>query len=225
MRHPKSHQKNTQGAARKTRKAPATRTASERPRRTPEPTTRTGEAKASKSEAPKNDTPKGDRERVHDMLKGFSTVMLFTMEGRGEDMKHRARPMNVAKLDDDCTLTFVTGLDTSKVDEAARNDQAHVVAQGKTQFLSISGRTEISRDRAQIEAAWSPADKVFFPEGKDDPNLCLMIFHPEEAELWDVSGAKGLKFLFEAAKSLVTREKPYSHDKEQHDIVNLRAAE
>lgn len=220
MRHPKSHQKNTQSAARKTRKGPATRTASERPRRNAEPTSRTGAAKSAKSE-----TPKGDRERVHDMLKGFSTVMLFTMEGRGEDMKHRARPMNVAKLDDDCTLTFLTGLDTSKVDEAARNDQAHVVAQGKTQYLSISGRTEISRDRAQIEAAWTPADKVFFPEGKDDPNLCLMIFHPDEAEVWDVSGAKGLKFLFEAAKSLVTGEKPYSRDNEQHDIVNLRAAE
>lgn len=165
-----------------------------------------------------------DREHVYELLSDFSTVMLITSEGSGASAKLRARPMNVAALREDSTLTFMTGLDTAKVDEA-RGSVAHVVAQGRTVFVSLSGRAEVVRDRDRIEAAWKPADKVYFPQGKDDPNICLIVFHPEEAELWDVSGAKGLKFLFDAAKSLLTGEAPRKSDDDTHDVVDLRAAQ
>lgn len=166
-----------------------------------------------------------DREHVHELLADFSTVMLVTSEGTGASMKLRARPMNVASLGEDSTLTFMTGLDTAKVDEARGGSVAHVVAQGSTIFVSLSGRAEVVRDRDRIEAAWKPADKVYFPKGKEDPNICLIVFHPEEAELWDVSGAKGLKFLFDAAKSLLTGEAPRKSADDTHDVVDLRAAQ
>ena len=52
----------------------------------------------------------------------------------------------------------------------------------------------------------APADKVYFPEGKDDPNLCLAVLHPEEVEYWDMTGPKGIRYLFEAAKALLSGE-------------------
>lgn len=163
------------------------------------------------------------REHVHELLQDFSTVMLVTSEGAGRATKLRARPMNVAALADDCTLTFVTSIDTAKVDEA-QGSAVQVVAQGRTVFVSMSGRAEVVRDRDRIEAAWKPADQVYFPKGKDDPSLCLILFHPDEAELWDVSGAKGLRYLFDAAKALLSGEKPARRgDAETHDVVDLRA--
>lgn len=163
------------------------------------------------------------REHVHALLEDFTTVMLVTAEGSGRATKLRARPMNVAALADDCTLTFVTSIDTAKVDEA-QGSAVQVVAQGRTVFVSMSGRAEVVRDRDRIEAAWKPADQVYFPKGKDDPSLCLILFHPEEAELWDVSGVKGLRYLFDAAKALLSGEKPARRgDAETHDVVDLRA--
>jgi general stress protein 26 len=149
--------------------------------------------------------------------------MLLTPEGAGARATMRARPMHVAQLDDDCTLTFLTSVETSKVEEAAGGAGAMVVAQSATRFASITGRTEVVRDQARIHAAWSPADKVYFPKGKDDPNLCLVVFHPQEAELWDTAGANGLRFLFDAARALLTGAAP-KHDAETHARVSLGTA-
>ena len=166
--------------------------------------------------------PKSDLTRVHDLLGRFSTVMLVTTEGEGEKAGLHVRPMDVAKLDDDCTLSFVTGLDHAASYESKPDAPAYVVAQGRSVFVSLRGRVEVVRDRERIHAAWKPADKVYFPEGKDDPNLCLAVLHPEEVEYWDMTGPKGIRYLFEAAKALFSGEaaKP-SEGSEMHDRIEL----
>ncbi len=178
---------------------------------------------AKKSPAKKSAVAKSDRERIHDLLEDFPTVMLVTAEHGGASPTLRARPMSVAKLGDDCSLTFMTSIDTSKVDEA-KKDINHVVAQGRTTFLSLSGDVEIVRDRARIHEAWKPVDKVYFPEGADDPKICLLVFRPTAAELWDLSGAKGIRYLFEAARALLSGERP-QHDPsgDTHERVALSA--
>ncbi|MBK6532914.1 MAG: pyridoxamine 5'-phosphate oxidase family protein [Deltaproteobacteria bacterium] len=40
-----------------------------------------------------------------------------------------------------------------------------------------------------------------FPEGKDDPNLCLVVLHPDEAEFWDMSGPKGIRYLSSSGRA------------------------
>jgi general stress protein 26 len=181
--------------------------------------------KAARQVAKKVGAPKDDQTRVHDLLAGFSTVMLLTSEGSGERSQLHARPMAVAKLDDDCTLTFMTGFDTAKVDEAKKDGVGYVIAQGKTVFLSMHGTVEVVRDRNRIHDAWTAVDKIYFPKGKDDPNICLLVLHPASAEVWDVSGAKGIGYLFEAARALVTGTRP-RHDAtvETHDTIDLTAA-
>ncbi len=161
-----------------------------------------------------------DRDHVHQLLEGFENVMVVTLEGEGPGAALSARPMRVADLGDDCSLTFVTSAATAKVDAAGNTPLGLVVAQSRTTFLSLRGRSEVVHDRQRIEQVWRPAFKVYFPEGMNDPNLCLLVFHPEEAELWDVSGARGLRFLFDAAKALLTGEPPTT-DSEQHTHVDL----
>lgn len=178
---------------------------------------------AKRRAAPRSRALVADRAHVYKMLKGFSTVMLVTIDGAGEGAMMRARPMAVAALAVDCTLTFVTSVTTPKVGEAEQVPQANVIAQSRSTYLSLRGRTEIVRDRARIESAWKPAYKVYFPDGLDSPDLCLMVFHPDEAELWDMSGARGLKFLFDAARSLLTGEAP-TPDREQHTRVDMTSA-
>lgn len=78
------------------------------------------------------------------------------------------------------------------------------------------------RDRARIHAAWKPAAEVYFPEGADDPRICLLVFHPTDAELWDLSGTRGVRYLFEAARALISGERP-QHDPsgDTHERVAL----
>jgi|JI10StandDraft_1071094.scaffolds.fasta_scaffold415551_1 general stress protein 26 len=179
--------------------------------------------KAVSTVAKKVSGPKDDTTRVHALLAGFSTVMLVTREGGGAGV--RARPMGVAKLDDDCTLTFLASVESAKVHEATKDPQGHVVAQSQAVFLSVRGALEVVHDRGRIRAAWSPANRVYFPKGKDDPELCLVVMHPEEAEIWDVSGARGIGYLVEAARALLSGHRP-RHDAvvSTHDVISLDAA-
>ena len=166
--------------------------------------------------------PKDDLTRVHDLLSEFSTVMFVTSEGEASAV--RARPMSVARLEDDCTLAFLTGAETAKVHEAKKDSVGHVIAQGRTVFVSLRGAIEVVRDRARIHAAWSPAAKIYFPKGESDPDLCLLVLHPVEAEIWDVSGTKGIAYLFEAARALFTGERPRRDATgTTHDLIALGA--
>lgn len=179
--------------------------------------------KAVNTVAKKVSGPKDDTTRVHDLLAGFSTVMLVTSEVGGSGV--HARPMAVAKLDDDCTLTFITSVESAKVTEAKKDPVGHVIAQSRAVFMSMRGALEVVHDRGRIHDAWSPANKVYFPKGKDDPDLCLVVMHPEEAEIWDVSGARGIGYFFEAARALLSGQRPRRDSVgETHDVIALDAA-
>jgi general stress protein 26 len=163
-----------------------------------------------------------DPKKLHEMLEEFSTVLLGTFEQTGEQPSLRARPMSIARLGDDCTLYFITGIASEKVDEAASTGTGHAFGQSKTRYLWLRGEMAISRDRALLRELWSKASDVWF-DGPEDPRAAVMTLRPTQAELWDVSGAKGMRFLVESAKALLTGERP-AHDGsgELHQKVHVR---
>ena len=171
------------------------------------------------------------RKHVHALLKEFDTVMLITFEDASAPAgttpaasRIHARPMNVAQLDPDSTLWFVTAIDSPKIAEAESPPIGHVVAQSARKFVSLAGTFTVTRDRAKMKQVWSKMNDVWFPEGIDDPRACLLGFHPTEAELWDVLGGTGIKFLLESVAALVTgtAKDQSTSDRDQHDKVAMR---
>jgi len=158
-------------------------------------------------------TGKTPAAKIHEALGDFSFVMLMTRENAG---KARSRPMTIAQLDPDCTLWFITSASTA----TATND-AQIVGQAGMKYLSMPGKIEVLRDRARMEKMWSKAYDVWFPEGAADPDAVLLRFTPFEAELWDSAGIKGLHYLFESAKALITGEPP-TPAKDQHIKTQLQ---
>lgn len=156
-------------------------------------------------------------EHLRDLLRGFRTVM-FVTESLGGEL--RSRPLQVAEVKDDLTLVFPTGAESGKVDELAARPRVHVAAQNENQWVSLSGIATVVRDRAEIDRLFDEHWKVWFPEGKDDPDLVLLHVKPSSAEYWDQAGAKGLRYMAEAAKAYVTGDTP-STDHDQHAKVPL----
>jgi general stress protein 26 len=154
---------------------------------------------------------------LYELLKEFPTVMLGTFEQTGSMPSLVARPMSVAKLEPDCKLTFITGIDTTKIEEALRTRVGHVIGQDKTRFFSVRGQITVSRDRARIRELWSVANEAWF-KSPDDPQVALMEFRPEEAEIWDISGLNGIRLVFEAVKAIATGNTlPNEQSGERHD--------
>ncbi|GAB6197204.1 pyridoxamine 5'-phosphate oxidase family protein [Lysobacter xanthus] len=138
--------------------------------------------------------------KLHDLAKGLHVAMLTT---RGEDGRLFSRPLGVAEIEFDGDLWFATGFDSEKVREIEANPQVNVAfaAKDNGNYISISGRASVTRDRTEIERHWMPGMGVYFKEGKDDPNLCLIRVEAESAEYWDGPGTaagKALHFLLTA---------------------------
>jgi general stress protein 26 len=163
-----------------------------------------------------------DFTHLHAMLEEFPTLLLGTFEQTGGQPSLRARPMSVARLDPDCTLYFITGMTTDKVDEAVSTGTGHAFGQSKTRYLSLRGEFHITQDRLLLRELWTKTNDVWF-HGPDDPRAGVLILRPTEAELWDLTGQKGVKFLIEAARALLTGAKAdHENPGEQHEKVHLR---
>jgi general stress protein 26 len=163
----------------------------------------------------------GTREKLMALLKSFRNAMLVT---QALDHTLRSRPMALLQVEDNGDCWFMTGFDSGKVDEIERNPMVNVSLQEERKFLSLSGRATISRDRQKIDELWSEHLKVFFPNGKEDPNLVLIRVTPAEGEYWDNDGTQGLKFLVESVKAYVTGTTP-NVDEAQHAAVTLNGGQ
>jgi general stress protein 26 len=154
------------------------------------------------------------RDRLKELMGDFDTAMLVT---RTEDGALRSRPLSIAHNDDDQeALYFSTAIDSPKVSELSADPRVNVCMQDKHRFVSVTGVARLVRDRALIDKLWSEGWKIWFPKGKDDPSLCILIVEPSEAAYWDASGLEGVKYLFEMAEAYVTGTKAGSDDDERH---------
>ncbi len=168
-----------------------------------------------------SETPSSAEQAEHfiSLLKKFHTAMLVTHVGAQD---FHSRPMAIVKVEDDGRLWFFTGADTAKVHEIAKDFHVLVLAQdGDSAFLSLTGRAWLLADRGMIAQLWQEPFRVWFPGGKDDPNIQLIGVSPEKGEFWDSTGANRCQYLWDAAKAYLTGTTPTPREGEQHGTVRL----
>ena len=95
-----------------------------------------------------------------------------------------------------------------KLNEIERDGHVVVTMQSSTKFISLSGRATPVDDREKLARLWKAEWKIWFPDGKDDPNIRLLRIDGDTGEYWDNSGTSGVKYLIEAGKALMTGSRP-----------------
>ena len=154
------------------------------------------------------------REKLLDLIGEFRNAMLVTRDGNGD---LQARPMNVAEHDEQAgTVTFVSSIASDKIEEMRANPSVCVSFQGGGRFVSLTGSASINQDRPRIHALWSEAWKLWFPEGPEQRDICLIDFEPIVGEYWDNAGLQGLSFAWNAAKGLIKGEAMQADGDEHH---------
>lgn len=121
-----------------------------------------------------------------------SPYVMVGLTGSGE----HSEPLT-AQLDRDLvdTLYFFVGKDNRLIGGGAA--MAQFVSRGHDFFACLSGNITQDNDRATIDKLWNKQVEAWFPGGKDDPNLALIRFDIDSAELWetDISLSGRLKML------------------------------
>lgn len=146
-------------------------------------------------------------EKLRDMVKDIDFCMLTTVDTDGA---LRSRPMSAnGEIDPDGDIWFFTGVSSHKVSEISNSPKVNVsFADPKNQkYVSITGSAELVRDRKRIDELWKPEFKMWFPEGKNDPEVALLRIAPEKAEYWD-SPSSTISFALDFVSSLVTGKQP-----------------
>lgn len=153
--------------------------------------------------------PTDDLQKLRDLVKDIDFCMLTTIDERGD---LHSRPMSSnGDIDQNGDMWFFTGAFSHKVDEIKNTPRVNVsFADPQNQnYVSVTGRARLVRDRQKIDELWRPEFLMWFPEGKDDPNIGLLQVKIQKAEYWD-SPSSAISFALNFVSAIVTGEEPDS---------------
>jgi general stress protein 26 len=111
------------------------------------------------------------------------------------------RPMTAIKVCDKGNIWFFSekNNDKNKAIALNKNVQLFFSHPGKNSYLVVNGEAEIILDKTKIEELWTPIAKIWFKEGKDDPNISIIKVSPTSAYYWDTDGNRMINFIKMAA--------------------------
>ena len=128
-------------------------------------------------------------------LKSDMTMMLGLV---GVEESH-SRPMTAQLIDKKGPIWFFTTKTTSIAENLKKNTKAVATfaSKGHDLFAMVHGRLTLDNDPDTIDQLWNSHIAAWYEGGKDDPELALMRFDAERAEIWlnENSIFAGLKML------------------------------
>jgi general stress protein 26 len=132
--------------------------------------------------------------KLKSLVESISTCMFYTNVSAGV---HNTRPMAAIEVDINGTLWFFTNIESNKVRDIQKDPNVHLAFAhpGKDSYLDLRGLASVETDRKSIHDKWNPIVKAWFPEGKDDPNLCLIKVKTDEAHYWDTETTKMVEMI------------------------------
>ena len=146
------------------------------------------------------------KQKLWTMMASIRFAMLTT-----DDAGHlRARPMATSQQEFDGTLWFFTRASSPKVHEVDADQRVGVTFSDPSNqnYVSLSGRARLVQDRPSIEAHWTEAARVWFPQGKDDPEIALLKVDVEAAEYWDAPNS-AMVHAYGYVKAVLTGQSPH----------------
>lgn len=137
-------------------------------------------------------------------LVGDIMICLFCTSLKTDDGA-TCRPMTAIKVCDQGNIWFFSEKNSDKNNaiEADNKVQLFFSHPAKSSYLVVNGEASILLDKEKIEELWTPAAKIWFKEGKEDPNISIIKVKPATAYYWDTDGNRMINILKMVA-SIVT---------------------
>jgi general stress protein 26 len=103
----------------------------------------------------------------------------------------KTRPMAVQKVDARGCIYFLSHRTSDKNSEITASPYVQLVFinEGKAEYLTLYGKAFIYHSQSEIDEMYSPFANNWF-DGKDDPNISIIRFEPEEGHYWDTKHNK-----------------------------------
>lgn len=116
------------------------------------------------------------KNKVFELLNSNLTVSLASITRNGYP---RPIPMKVISVDDEKNVWFATSLKSEKIDEFKVNPRAGIACSNNEMSVSLQGKIQIVVDSVLKKNMWNDGMRIYFPEGSDSEDYCLLKFVPE----------------------------------------------
>ncbi|CAN5506612.1 hypothetical protein BH10BAC3_BH10BAC3_07470 [soil metagenome] len=146
----------------------------------------------------------GREEGLNKLKKMIESIGICMFITKINNVNH-VRPMATAKVEDNGNLWFFTKLSSLKIDELKSNSEVQLLYShpGMDSYLDVIGYAFIETNRDKMKEFWSPLIKAWFPDGIDDPEICLLRVEVDSAYFWD-SGTNKMVSFFKMIAAAVT---------------------
>lgn len=151
----------------------------------------------------------------------------FVMLGIQGVEDSRTRPMTAqvdageeGDTEDGGTIYFFAAHSEPLVQGLADSDRAVATYASRDHkvFAHIHGRLVLDQDREVIDRLWNPFIASWYKDGKNDPDLALLRFETENAEVWE---AQGGSTLLAAGLKILGRDPGKDHQRENQAQLTL----
>lgn len=139
-------------------------------------------------------------EKFTELIREVSVCMFTTMD---QNRDITSRPMYTSTVDDEGNVWFFTNEFSEKINEVSADNSVHLIYSHplKNIYVDVKGSCRVVIDPKKMEELWNPVLEGWFPQGLQDPKLCLVKVETEEAHFWNKSTSK-MGLLFRMIRSL-----------------------
>ena len=151
-----------------------------------------------------------DIDRVWDLAGKIQVAMLASWDGE----KLHSRPMSAHLERKENAIYFLADKRNTKSDDLKKFPRVCLAFGDASdqKYVSISGDSSVSDDRAKIKELWNAWAKAWW-ESADDPNICVLKVVPVEAEYWDTPGT--IINTIKMAAAIATGDRPQIGEKKK----------
>jgi general stress protein 26 len=144
-------------------------------------------------------------EKFKQLVNDVNVCMFTTIN---DNLELFSRPMVTIEVDNEGNAWFFTNEFSEKIHDISKDNNVYLIyANPKNNtYVYVKGTCTVIVDRSRIDDLWSPALKAWFPEGADDPKLCLLKVITDEAYFWNHSSSK-MSVFFSMLKAIAKKEK------------------
>ena len=166
-----------------------------------------------------NETRLKDQEAIKKFKELAEEVSICMFTIMDDDCNLSSRPMFTSSVDEEGNVWFFTNEFSEKISELSRDNLVHLIYSHpvKNIYVDVKGTCSVIIDKTKMQELWSSRLEAWFPEGLDDPRLCLVKVSTETAHFWNHSSSK-MGLLFHMIRSITKGDKYKENERGKLDL-------
>lgn len=159
-------------------------------------------------------------QKFRGLVNDVNICMFTTLD---ENYGLSSRPMFTSKIDDEGNVWFFTNEFSEKINEVSKDNLVHLIYSHpvKNIYVDVKGTCSLIIDKKKMGELWTPALKNWFPEGLEDPKICLVKVSTERAYFWNHSSSK-MGLLFSMIRSITKGDHYKENEKGKLDLASTQ---